>query len=1060
VIGQQKEVPRITAREMCPSCLFSGASDAVEVFDSSVRERNTGTYFRVFPRSAFVDGIYGSVRTARGNLARYSEARAVLNQIGKRVSRWTTIADAELGSMIPPPEVPRAFNTSFEGCPVHGAELFKFGNYSWIMDPFKRPWKLECPVGGEEYPSNDFMSYLDSGLQDRSLLTGDYPDDGWGWRKKGDPKKHWFVAYYCHWLWYSHIIPAVLDLSRAFLLTRKDVYGRKCLVMLHRIAQYYPDMDHNKQSRYATEFAPSYQGKIVNYIWETNVIRHLAESVANLRPYITHDRARIVGMRHDELIRFLEDRLLLEGIAGIHGGKIVGNYGMHQNAMLVILKALAREEETKRELDQLLNNPAGGYWHQGLRYALDNYIYREGMSFENAPGYCFTWSSNLISIAQHLDSLGMKFPDIDKLRNMLEAPDRLVCLGKFTPAIGDSGSVTSGRARLSPGDAAKAYRMFRSPSFAKHTKPGFTSYEDLFLPPLSENEIGQASKRYSLGRRSDCLGGYGLVILRAKRLECSMFFGRMNGHGHFDRLGIELFGLGQRVMPDLGYPQFAAESKSPPAWERNTISHNTVTVNERRQDTGSAGWLGMFHCSRLVQVAEASAPRTYQDAPMYKRTVALIGREHPFLLDIFRVTGGRAHDYSVHGLDGKFRTHGIVLSGRPGTLAGGDVPYGYLYDDPELETPDKARSYYSYRGSGYSYLYDARGGTPTGPWWAEWGSPKATLRLLFPAASQEAVVAKGNPPLRPGNPRCLTYVMLRNRGEALASTFASVGEVYAGKGRIRSARQVKMRCNKGSAFPVGILVHEEGARHIVFSSLDPEARMEAMGISFCGRFLVVTMSGRGGPSKVFMNGAAVSCKELGIDLGAPVDGRVLKVDYGTSSILLATEGSKPVPSGITGEIAFISNDRRSSCFRVRNARTVPEGTWIELESNGRIGRLIAERVGDREVKTETELMIAGHGYYEGARLVDRGLRRSLVIESVERGVIRLAEPLGDFALPEAYVWEFGPGDRVLVGSHITLEKVGTRWNGITNASARVRIGGKEREVGPGRFIVQSARSRL
>lgn len=1012
---------------------------------------------------------YGSSEVAKRNVARHADARTILDGITKRVSQLVEIPDAELIRMLPPPSVPRAFNTSFEGCPVHGAELFKFGNYSWIMDPSKRPWKLKCPVGGEEYPSNDFQRFLDSGLQDRSLLTGDYPDDGWGWRRVGEPKKHWFVAYYCHWLWYSHIIPAVLDLSRAYLLTRKDVYGRKCLVMLHRIAEHYPDMDHNKQSRYATEFVPSYQGKIVNYIWETNVIRHLAESVANLRGYITDDTAGIVGMRRDELVKFLEDRILLEGIAGIHSGKIVGNYGMHQNSMLVILKALGREEETKRELDRLLNNPGGGYWHQGLRYALDNYICREGMSFENAPGYCFTWSSNLISIAQHLDSLGVKFPDIDKLRNMLEAPDRLVCLGRYTPAIGDSGSVTSGRARLSPGDAAKAYRMFRSPSFAKLTGPGFATYEDLFLPLLSRNELRQMSKQYRVSTRSDCLGGYGLVILRAKVLECSMFFGRMDGHGHHDRLGIELFGLGQRVMPDLGYPQFAAESKSPPAWERNTISHNTVTVDERRQDSGSAGWLEMFHSSRLVQVAEASAPRTYQDAALYRRTVALIGQDDPFFLDIFRVKGGCAHDYSMHGLDGRFSTHGVELSRRPGTLAGEDVPYGYLYDDPDLEKPDKARSYYSYRGSGYSYLYDVMGGKPAGPWSAEWRSPKVTLRLLFPAASQEAVVAKGNPPLRPGNPPFLTYVILRNRGEALASTFASVGEVYARKGRIRSARRVKVKCEKESAFPVGILVRKQGARHLMFSSLDPEACMEAMGIRFRGRFLVVTMGSRGGPSKVFMDGAAMSCGELAIDLGPALEGKVLKVDYSTGSILLAT-ASKPGPRGIAGEIAFISNDRRSSCFRVRNARTVPEGIWIELESNGRIGRLIGEKVGDREVKTETQLMIAEHGYYEGARLVDRDLKRSIMIDSVEKGVIRLAEPLGDFALPEAYVWEFGPGDRVFVASHITLEKVDNRWSGITNASARVRIGGRAREAGPGRFIitevagggrpVRSARSKL
>ncbi len=995
--------------------------------------------------------VYGSIEVARANVAHHPDARRIRARVLNSVSRWVEISDAELARMVPPPSVPRAFNTSFEGCPVHGADLFRFGNYSWIMDPFRRPWKLRCPVGGEEYPSNDFQKFLDSGLQDRSLLTGDYPDDGWGWRKEGAAKKHWFVAYYCHWLWYSYLIPAVLNLSRAYLLTGKQVYGRKCLIMLHRIAQYYPEMDHNKQSRYATEFDRSYQGKIVNYIWETNVIRQLAESVANLRPYITDSTARAVGMQGDELARFLEDRLLLEGLAGIEGGKIVGNYGMHQHAALVIVKALGRKAVTDRWLDRLLNNPKGGYWHQGLRYAMDNYIYREGMSFENAPGYCFGWSSNLLSIATHLESLGVDFPDKDKLRRMLEVPERILCLGRYTPAIGDSGSVTSGRVRLSPSDAAKAYRMFRSPSFARLTRSGFSTYEDLFLPAISRDEINQASKP-ARRKGSDCLGGYGLVILRAKGLECSMFFGNMDGHGHFDRLGIELFGLGQKVMPDLGYPQFAAESKSPPAWERNTISHNTVVVDERRQDTGCAGRLEIFHSSPLVQLAEASAPRTYEEAPLYRRTIALIGREHPFFLDIFRVGGGSVHDYSVHGFEGRFRTTGIKVSPRPGTLAGEDVPYGFLYDDPELERPDKARSYYSYRGSGYSYLYGVMSGKPNRPWAAEWRSQSAVLKLLFPLPSEEAFVAKGNPPLRPGNPPCLTYVVLRNRGQSLSSAFAAVGEVHAGSGRIRSARRVDVRCDVESAFPVGVVVREGATKHVILSSLDPNARLEAMGMVFRGRFLLLSEDDCG-PTKLFMDGVALARGDLEIEMGDALDGKVLRVDGDRSSVYVETDAPRLNPKAIEGEIAFMSNEKRSSCFRIASAQAIPEGLLMELEANGRIGRLMGERAGDRQVRTETKLMLAAHGYYEGARLVDREMKRWVMIEKVEEGLITLAEDLGDFAFPEAYVWEFGPGDKVRVGGRIALERSGKRWSGFANVRAKVTIAGKTREVQPGRFMM-------
>ena len=995
--------------------------------------------------------IHGSIEMARRNLAEYDDAKLVSRSTIKKVSRWIRIPDKQLAGMVPPPEVPRAFNSSFEGCPIHGKDLFRFGNYSWIMDPFKRPWKLKCPVGGEEYPSNDFQRYLDSGMRDRSMLTGDFTDDGWGWRKEGDLKKHWFVAYYCHWFWYSYLIPAVLDLSRAYVLTSDGNYARKCLILLDKIAEYYPSMNYNKQSRYAQEFAPTYDGKIVNRIWETNVIKSLAESVANLRGYITDETAGLLGKECEELTKFLDENLLVEGLGGIYDGRIVGNYGMQQDAMLVVLKALDKEEETKKGLDLLINNPGGGYGHQGIRYAMDNFIYREGISFENAPGYCFTWSRNLLSIATHLWSMGVQFPEVEKLKSMLEAPDRITCQGKFTPAIGDSGSVTSEKIQLSGGEAARAYRIFRSPLFAKLAKPGFSSYEELFLPRLTEDELREASSRH-FKKRSDCLGGYGLVILRSKDLECSMFFGRRNGHGHHDRLAIEIFGCGQRVTPDLGYPQFASESKAPPAWERNTISHNTVTVNEKKQDTGSAGWLRMFHSDNFVQMAEASANRTYIETSLYMRTIALINHEDSFFLDIFRVRGGHAHDYSIHGHESEFKTKGIQLRKREGTLAGPDIPYSYLYDDPELEKPDKTRSFYSYSGSGYSYLYDIMVGIPERPWWAQWRSPKAFLRIFFPQRSDETIVASGNPPIRPGNPPFLRYVILRNRGQDLESVFTAVGQVWRETGSVRSTKAVKVECEGKDAFPVGILIEQGDVRHLVISSIYYEAEMRTEGVQFKGRFLVLTTERDGRPLKVFMDGSRLTYDNLDVQVSDRLRGTIREVDHGEDRILVDF-GEVPIrPEAITGEMTFIQNGKRSSCFKILGAEEASQGIYIKLERGGRVGRLMVEKAGEREVRTETKLQISGHGYYEGAYLIDRGQKRSVLIESVEEDTIHLAEPLGEFALPEAYIWEYRAGDEITIGTSFSMRRRGSKWRGRTNIRTRLVIDNKTRSVGPGRFV--------
>jgi len=961
------------------------------------------------------------------------------------VFAWVKIPDEELPGRVPPPEVPRAFNSSFEGCPVHGMELFKFGNYSWILDPFRRPWKLKCPVGGEEYPSNDFQAYLDSGMTDRSLLTGEYPDDGWGWAKSGDMHAHWFVAYYCHWYWYNYVIPGVLGLSRAYLLTGKEAYGRKCLLLLDRIAEYYPAMDYNRQSRYAREFRPEYTGKIVNRIWETNVIRDLAESIANIKEYLLRDSSRLLGRGPQEETEFLGERVLIEGLRGIREDRIVGNYGMHQHAAMIVLKALDRDDVTEEWLDLLLNNPRGGYHHQGISYAMDNFVYRDGVAYENAPGYCFTWIRNLLKVAHHLGSLGHTYPHRERLRRMAEVPERMMCLGRYTPAIGDSGSVSSGSIVLRNDDARRACELFGTGEFARSASGSFECYEDLFREPA-----GDAGKDPHKKRRlsSDCLPGYGLVILRSAGLECSMFFGRKNGHGHHDRLGIELFGCGEKLTPDLGYPQFAAESKAPPAWERNTIAHNTVTVNERKQDNGCAGWLRAFHPRGFVEMAEAEANRSYDCTDSYTRTIAIIDREEPFFVDIFRVSGGSAHDYSIHGKPGDFTTGGVTLQNRNGTLAGPDIAFAHLYDDPELEAEEKDRSYYSYRGSGFSYLYDIEAGEPRGSWWADWFSDSCGIRFHFPHGCREVAVCSGNPPLRPGNPESLRYVILRNRGRELESVFTAVGEPYREAPTIESVREVTIRSD-GPGLHVGLEIERKDRRYLVVSSDEPDSRLEYRSIEFRGRFLAIRFDPQGDPQEVFIDGIELRSPWASLEIAAVPRGRIGSVMEDGWVEIEGTPGFDP--EGCVGEFAFISNERRSSSFRVLEARSIGERVHLRLEHGGTMGRFKGEKAGEREVISETELLFTGHRYYEGARLVDRRRQRWAVIERAEGRRIVLAEPVGDLDLSEVEVHEYGPGDGIAIRPYVTLHRTGKGWSGRTNVAASVEIGGGARRVGPGRF---------
>ena len=111
--------------------------------------------------------------------------------------------------------------------------------YSWIIDETK-PFKLQCPECKTVFPDNDYTAYLQSGLKDKSLLTGKCVDDGRGWKDGDKPGKYWFVAYYNHWTLKRRIEKLLPQLANAYARTGDPAFAERALVMLDKLAEYYP----------------------------------------------------------------------------------------------------------------------------------------------------------------------------------------------------------------------------------------------------------------------------------------------------------------------------------------------------------------------------------------------------------------------------------------------------------------------------------------------------------------------------------------------------------------------------------------------------------------------------------------------------------------------------------------------------------------------------------------------------------------------------------------------------------------------------------------------------
>jgi len=1001
-----------------------------------------GAAMAQYPRkSARTLHTEAEVQLARQNLARYPAAAALCKAMVGQAEAWSGWSDERLASLVTPPQVPRAFNISFSGCPVHGREAFQTGNYSFAID-LARPFKVKCPVGGEEYPSNDFAAYLASGMQDRSLLTGPYPDDGWGWRKPGEEKKYWFVAYYNHWAYLRHVIPGALALSRAYLLTGERRYAHQAIILLDRIADVYPAMDHNRQSRYAAEFAPSYTGKIVNAIWETGVGRSLCEAFDNVWEAIDADQPAqaFLGKRGPQIRANIERNLVAEVVRAVYEGRIRGNFGMHQETLLTAA-IVAQAGEERQVADYLLYHAGEGFALEGYHYALANYFTREGISCrETAPGYCGIWREQVVGIADLMKRFGINLFRQEAMPRIMLAPERMV-VQETTPAIGDSGAVVSGAVHPSARTVRIGYREYGDEAFARLLAGGFDSYEDLFEPPVMPRAAPAAP-----APASDLLDSYGLALLRSPRrpVACSLFYGPSPGHGHHDKLNIDLYSAGHKLLPDLGYPQFAAEDPEPPGWSRNTVSHNTVVVDARQQTTVRPGRVRAFAASSTVQLVEVDAPAAYQGrVQAYRRALLLVdGQSYSYAVDIFRVVGGAQHDYVLHGPEGEFSVQGLALSPpAQGTLAGPQVPYGFFYDDPRFAEQGQQESYYSYQGSGFSFLLSPQRAQAQGPWWADWrrqADPRGHLRITWlPQHPQEQFVCDGRPPYNPSNPPLLKYILSRRQGgQPLASTFVALVEPYRDAPRVRQAASLTQGAGEE---PVALQIETAEGLDLVAARGEGGAWSggEAACSAHCG---VLSLDRRGELRRAFLAGAGELRRgSWGLRVAGELGGRVLRVDYARcQAVVRLKPGAVVASAALAGSMVRFENERRTACFFIAGARRTGGELVLTLTEPPEAGLVLVSGMDQAEgwLRTRNHLPQRDVARYDGMTVADEAGRPLARISSVtgdEEAQLNLERlPGAPLAFPDAdgdgkacaRLYEFGPGDQAAVAAVVHVARTG------------------------------------
>lgn len=971
--------------------------------------------------------------TARSNIKRYPKAKKVADGIIKAADQWLSWKDEDLVKILADARVPRAFDLNAKGCPKHGAEVFeKGGTYPWIIDA-KHPFQVKCPVEGEMYPSNDYAAYYHSNFQDKKGWDTQYVDDGWGWVAP-DGERYWFVAHANHWLWYKTISPAISHLSEAYLLTGDKRYAHKAAVMLYRLAEVYPSMDHENQSRYGLMSKAAnnvYPGKVVNYIWETGFIESAAKAYDGIWDNIDEDQElqKLVKKNGEDIRSFIEANLLEEGLDSYFNGKVRGNFGMHQQALLYIL--LARQNmDTEKYINLLVDEPGTIRALTGLRYALYNQIFRDGMALES-PGYNMIWVDRFAGLSELLKKGGIDLFEDPRVKKLLDGPIEVVAGGKHTVDWGDTGSVLGGIVGRNSDTYQIAYGAYNDSKYIDWLGSvnltgdnTFLSFESLFRKRLPENKPLNNNRAVAV-QPSRLFAGYGLGILNNKKDETSiaLTYGMHFSHYHWDFLNFELFANGQKMMPDLGYPD-AMNAYVPEiySWSKNTIAHNTVVVDEQRQKQNPIGVIHDFSDGEFARSMDASSS-AYSQTSLYRRNVIMVDvdDDQSYVVDFFRVTGGKRHDYSLHGPPGAVSTlNGKWSSIKKGTYAGEDVKLGYIYDDPKLSAEDYSGGYASYAGSGFQHLFNVQE-LESGQGLLEYkhvSDTNARLRLhLLSPDSQNVFMADAYDKPRAKN-HILKYLVAQRtamKGDGhLKSNFVSVLEPYTDATYVRSSKLLDLAEGEG----IVVEVTREGAKDIVISDISNSSKtLKDYSLQTDANSAVITLDAQGKLKRVyFSNGTFLVYQGRRFE-SESIRGVVTNVDPRNQKIEVKINGKNQSYSGdISNRIAHFSNEYRTTAHPMQNLERNGGSVTITTKDDHLVGLLRLEDVNATVLTTTTHLPFAG--LYNGVSVLDKNYSPVGKLINVQRGKLTLKEKIALPLNPGDDVWlsNIGIGDSMEIKS--------------------------------------------
>ena len=574
------------------------------------------------------------------NIKEKDWAQQIKNECIKKANPWLELSDDELWSLVFSPNISRSWMVWSDGfCPSCKKDVKM---YDWIIEPFKNPWKVQCPHCNELFPKNDFYSYYLSGMKknyifdpqlaNKALLFNEeHPDkndpifqfgvdDGEGYIA-GENRWRFIGAYLIYGQWKKMIVQGIYHLSLAYVITGEQIYAHKAGILLDRIADVYPLFDYSKQG-YTYEKQDSIVGQGYVSVWHDACVETRLFALA-------YDQI-FDGIKNDnKLVRFLsakakkykfnnpksnfkfiqsniQNRILLDAKKNRH--KIDSNFPQTDITFILINTILSwhdNQDKIRKDIKKMLTRAT----------AVDGLSGEKGLASysANVPKTL----AQFLAFYNRLDENFLKsFMDsIPNLKKTFRFHINTWINKEYYPRVGDTGrfaeKVTNySGARFDKNPLGTTYRDLPFISdyylFWKFFEiTGDTDYVkilykknkssvdglpfDLFVKDEKEfqtnvqkiiAEAGDEIFVESINMKNWCL-----ALIRSGQGKNSRVlwidYDIGGNHSQADGLNIGLFAKGLDVLPGFGYPpvQYGGWYSPRAIWYRKTAAHNTVVVN-------------------------------------------------------------------------------------------------------------------------------------------------------------------------------------------------------------------------------------------------------------------------------------------------------------------------------------------------------------------------------------------------------------------------------------------------------------------------------------------------